>query len=539
MRIRINLDGTPVTLQVPEGMDPQQFAEDVEARHMGQEKYSAASDSGLENFTAGMGQGASNIGRQVGNMAGFVSDESMAQHKLRDQDLLDTGAGAVGSFVGEMAATAPIGMGIASGASRAAATVAPRLAKALANPAAVGALDNAATGALTAGPGNRLEGAATGAAISGAMSGAGKVLKRTLMTPWVKKTQDALDLENMTGHSIPLSQSAEPGVWKKIYEGLVANIPGAEGEIRGQYDKALQDFREYVVEEATPPGAGRIPKVGGHDMQQIMGDLQKAWSDKYSSFTINQYPIKYDLDTPREIYKRMPVVSKGIPKKGAVVLAENLLSLRTDVQNIIDELPPKEGALARNLMAYKDRLWDNIKADIDPTGRGKNAGGKELKEYEALAPYYKKFKDVLGAAQSAVGKNSEFSPAQLAKSTNKRAGAAGVAGGGGFSREAKLASSALQPFPSRSGVFQSAAAMGMTAAAVGATAIGGPAGGVAALLTPTVLGRALASKKTQRALAGELPFQKKAASAINARKGLLKKTAGVLSRAATIKATEE
>lgn len=539
MKIQIELSGTPVTLQVPEGMDPAEYAEQVEAQHMGQEQYSAASDSGMENFRAGIGQGMVNIGRQVGNVAGLIPDEEMAQYKARDQDLMDTGAGQAGAFVGEMAATLPLGAGAASGASRLAGKVAPVLGKALARPAAIAALDNAATGALTAGPGNRLEGAATGAAISGAMSGAGRVLKRTLMQPWVKKTQEALDLENMTGHSIPLSQSAEPGVWKKIYEGLVANIPGAEGKLRGQYDKALQDFREYVVEEATPPGVGRIPQVGAHDMQQIMGDLQKAWSDKYASFTINQYPIKYDVDTPREIYKRMPVVNKGIPKKGDVVLAENLMSLRNDVQNIIDELPPKESALARKLMAYKDSLWNNIKADIDPSGKGRGAGGKELKEYEALDPYYKKFKDVLGAAQKAIGKNSEFSPEQLAKASNERAGAAGVAGGGGFSREARLGSEALKSFPSRSGVFQSAAAMGMTGAAIGATAVGGPVGGALTLAAPIVLGRALASKRTQRALAGELPIQKKAATAINARKSLLKKTARVLGKAATISATGE
>jgi hypothetical protein len=539
MKIKINLSGTPVTLQVPDGMDPGEFAEQVEARHMGQEDYSAASDSGFENFAAGLAQGPANIGRQIGNVVGAISDEDMAQYKSRDQDLLDTGAGQAGSLVGEIAASAPVGLGVARGASSLAGRVAPRLAKALANPAAVAALDNAATGALVAGPGNRAEGAVKGAAISGVMSGAGKVLKRAVMQPWVNKTAEAKALENMTGHSIPLSQSAEPGIWKQIYEGLVSNIPGSGGKLRGQYEKALQDFREYVVEEATPPGMNRIPKVGSHDMQRIMGDLQQAWDNKYQSFTINQYPIKYDVDTPREIYKRMPSVNRGIPKKGNVVLAEDLMALRTDVQKIIDELPPKEDALARKLMAYKNQLWDNIKADIDPTGRGKTAGGKELKEYEALAPYYNKFLDVKTAAQKSISKNSEFTPEQLAKATNQRAGAGGVAGKGAFSQEAKVASSALKGFPSRQGVFQTAAAMGMTAAAVGGNAVAGPAGAGLALAAPVALGKTLASKRTQRALAGELPFQKKAAAAINARKGLLKKTARVLGKAATITATGE
>lgn len=539
MKIKIDLGGQPVVLRVPEGVDPGEYAEQVESKFLGQEKYSAASDSGFENFAAGMTQGVANIGRQVGNVAGLVSDEEMARYKAQDQDLLDTGAGSAGALVGEIAATAPIGMGLARGASSALVKGAPMLARTLSNPAAVAALDNAATGALTAGPGNRLEGAAKGAAISGTMSLGGKVLKRAVMKPWVTKTADAVALENMTGHYVPLSQAAEPGVWKQIYEGLVANIPGAGGKLRGQYDKALQDFREFVVEEASPPGANRIPTVGSHDMQKIMGDLKAAWDNKYASFTINQYPIKYDVGTPRGLYRRLPSAGVPVPKKGDVVMAKDLMDLRQTVQDIIDELPAKERVLKAQLTAYKDDLWKNIKSDIDPTGRGKTPGGKELKEYESLAPYYRKFKDVEAAAQKALNKSSEFSPEQLAKASAERAGPTGVAGGGALADEARIASGALKPFPSRQGVFQTAAAMGMTAAMLGGHAVGGPVGAVLAMGLPIAAGRALASKRVQRALTGDTKTQRVLAKAINSQKKNLKRAARVAGKVATIEATEE
>jgi hypothetical protein len=327
-------------------------------------------------------------------------------------------------------------------------------------------------------------------------------------------------------------------VWKQIYEGVVANIPGAGGKLRGQYDKALQDFREFLVEEASPPSGPRIPQVGSHDMQKIMADLQKAWTDKYNSFTINQYPINFDVDAPRGLYRRLPEGVK-LPKKGTVVMGSDMMNLRQTVQDVIDELPEKERVLKSQLTAFKDDLWKNLKDDIDPTGKGRTPGGKELKEYESLAPYYRKYQDLVKAAQSAIGKNSEFSPEQLAKATNSRAGNAGISGGGAFSGEAKLATESLKPFPSRQGIFQTAAAMSMGAAAAGGAAVGGIPGAVLGVALPVTAGKVLASKRVQRALAGELPGQRRMAAAIRAKKGPLKKAARLAGRAATISVAED
>ncbi|GAG03066.1 unnamed protein product, partial [marine sediment metagenome] len=91
-----------------------------------------AGQSFSENLTQGIGQGMSNIGRNVGNMVGLVSDEDLAESDRLDEALLDTGGGATGSFVGEMAALAPLSIPAAGvGTAVKAATKAPRLLKAL------------------------------------------------------------------------------------------------------------------------------------------------------------------------------------------------------------------------------------------------------------------------------------------------------------------------------------------------------------------------------------------------------------------------
>ena len=68
-------------------------------------------ESALSNTLAGIGSGMVNVGRQVGNMLGIVDDEEIAKQAEMDKALLDTTAGKVGRFGGEVAATLPLGMG--------------------------------------------------------------------------------------------------------------------------------------------------------------------------------------------------------------------------------------------------------------------------------------------------------------------------------------------------------------------------------------------------------------------------------------------
>ena len=69
---------------------------------------SAAGETKTERFVEGLGRGAVETGRQIGNIFGFISDDELADAKKLDEDLMATGMGQFGSLVGEVAATLPV-----------------------------------------------------------------------------------------------------------------------------------------------------------------------------------------------------------------------------------------------------------------------------------------------------------------------------------------------------------------------------------------------------------------------------------------------
>lgn len=556
MKIKINFGGQSLTLPVPKGMSPGDYANQVEQEYAGQEQYNAASDSSLENFRAGVGHGMVNMGKQALNMAlpdqltpEFASDKSLEAAKTRDADLLDTTAGSFGDIVGSSIATAPVGMAAGAGlrAAAGASKAGSVLARTLAHPGTVAAVDNAASGALAAGPDERMGGAATGALISGAFTGAGKLLKRAVMKPWVEKTNAAKFVEGSTGRDIPLSQSAKPGLMKQIYEGVVANMPGSADKIRGQYGDALEDFRHFIVEEASPPGTNRIP-TAGDDMQTIMGNLRKSWDARYASHDYVNAPVvmfSHLYDPPQgefgKALKKMLPVGVHLPKPDATIKGGQLRATQESVQKIINELPDKETVLKDQLVKFKDNLDYVLKQNIDPSGRGKGQWAQELRDVETLKPYYRKFKDVEAAAGKATHA-SEFSPANLEAATTQRAGKEGITGGGAFSQDAKHAVDALRPFPSRQGIFQTRAAMAAGTGTVGAAmggAVAGPVGAAIGAVAPVAISRVLASPKTQRILTGETKKQKLMAAALRRNKQKLNTASSVARKALTMTYAED
>lgn len=540
--ITMQLEGQPVTMQVPEGMDPRAYAEQVGARHAEQEQYSAASDSGVENFQAGIGRGLSNVGRNAVNMLPYgdnidgFSDEDLAGKKELDSDLLDTGAGQAGNFVGELAATAPLG-GIGTlGAKGAAAVGAKGLAKAAGSTAGRVITEGAATGALLADPGERLGGAATAGAFSAGAGGVGKVLKKVMTKPWVSKTAAATDLEGMTGKSIPLSQSAEPGVVKQIYEGIVANMPGSSQKLRGQYDHALQDFREYIVEEASPPGVDRVIGLGDN-MQDAMGKLREKWDDVYN-FSFKEAPVVLfdDVFTPPKIWNKLK--PKGAPdlKPGQQVTGQHLLTLKDDLQNVINDIPRTDHRMSDQLIKFKNSINGVLKENFNPSGKGKGGWADEFKRFEELTPSYTKYLDLKSAAKKAENLASEFTPKQLLKATSARAGKEGLEGGGALNKEAAAAVKALEPFSSKAGIFQTTAALGLASGIMGT--IAGTGIGAATAAVPIAISRGLASPKVQRAIAGELPGQHAMAAALRKGKDAIYQGVHAGNRSAVIAGSE-
>lgn len=245
--------------------------------------------SGFDNFIAGVGQGASNIGRNLGNMVGLVSDEDLAEAKQLDEALLDTTAGSVGSFAGEMAALAPLGAAgaipKAAGAASKAVPALGRAGQALTNtlarvpgagqtaamagraassaPGQVAARfapaagQGAAAGAITGDPGDRLQSAAEGAALGSALSGTVGALGSRLGRGVINLSDDAKKyrglVEGTLGRNttIPIAQGAgDDGAstfGKVAYKNVLPLFPMARKSLHTQADKALADWQEAVI----------------------------------------------------------------------------------------------------------------------------------------------------------------------------------------------------------------------------------------------------------------------------------------------------
>lgn len=80
---------------------------------------SAASDSGLENFAAGVGKAIYDTGRGLGQLTGLVSYDDVKESRRLDKDLMDTGAGLAGNIAGNVGMVLAPG-GLVKGAGMAA-----------------------------------------------------------------------------------------------------------------------------------------------------------------------------------------------------------------------------------------------------------------------------------------------------------------------------------------------------------------------------------------------------------------------------------
>ena len=64
--------------------------------------------STTEKVLAGVGKGMVDVGRGIGQRVGLVSEKDVAESRKRDEALMNTGAGAVGSGLGQFALAAPL-----------------------------------------------------------------------------------------------------------------------------------------------------------------------------------------------------------------------------------------------------------------------------------------------------------------------------------------------------------------------------------------------------------------------------------------------
>jgi hypothetical protein len=389
--------------------------------------------SGLDKFRAGIGQGMSNIGRQAQNLVGLKSDEDLQAASERDQALLDTGAGKAGSFLGEIAATAPVGglagAGLKAGAGR-------FLGRGLGRTMAMGATQGAAEGALTAGPDSRFAGAAAGAAggaiLPAALTGAGRALARG-----VEPTAAARRLMEQGVDLTPSQMNPNSGLGQ--LEQAAKSLPLVGGGIQEAQDAARAGWRGAARQRALAPGATdasnldavyagygpaydvakgfpvtpRILNTAGPDMPladfpRQKGAFTRAARDK--STWAGQ-----DVRDTAEKWLRAQL--SKLPDKGrgaAPFDSEKLTRLRSDIRTQIRALgqsPAAKPGEREILQAAEARLTEALESQLP-----KSAGDK----LRAVDRKYRSFKQVESAAESAARRgSSEFTPTELARAASK------------------------------------------------------------------------------------------------------------------------
>ena len=486
---------------------------------------SAAEDmTGGQKFLAGVGSGMTDIARKAVNLVtpgeaqGFGSKAAIEEQGKTDRDLLSTGAGMAGNIVGQVAATAPVGMG-AGGLIRGAG---------LGARAGQAALQGASEGVLAASPDDRLAGAAMGAGLGGGLSGAaglgGKLLRRAGRGV-VDVTDEAAELQKILREIdpeaiIPLSQAAKPGLAKQVYEGFVANIPG--GKVRQQLGKAQEVAREAAIAKVLPEGIhpATVFEAASEDTaQEGLSRLMSVWDDAWTPVNTTRVTIPEDFFSPGFEKLAWKQFRYRLPKAGEAV-GEDLTKASQAIQEMINELPGGQLGAARRkyLIGWREKVDNLLKSQLD---------GDALETYTKNKDKYGAYQALLKAASSAPG-TGEFTSKALSRAASKKAGAAGLGGGvegtplAGLQRLGVLGEKSLQNFPSRQGVFQTLAATGAAGAGAGYLAGENPTvAGIAGILAPVAGARLLSSPAVQRRLVEGLSTARKAGMGMDEYKKLL------------------
>lgn len=550
-------------LEIPDGADPKVFVDEFrrQRREAFRQKYEAedkaknnptAGMSGMEKFRAGIGSGMAQVARGATNFLlpdsltpEFASDENIAEAKRLDTPLGQTGAGMAGQFVGNVAATAPVGMGLnalrgVQGLGRAGQV----LRATLSNPAGFAAVEGAATGALTADPGDRLQGAAMGGVLGGAMSklaqGGGRLVRGL-----VKKSKEAEDLAQLAAQHgedifVPLSQAAsEEDIISRLaktgYREALPNIPGIKGRLTRQADEAAEAFRKIAVDEALPPGMARPT---GQGLEQTVKSL-KAGFDKAYDDTIKSYSFNVPSDFKNDLVTRMSATAGPNSKINKVTLGEvsdkvddlmqkfsdggatidgtNLINVKRGISDLIGTAKNHEKPL---LVAADKMLDDLVETELKMGNKAANLA--DLKKYQDITPAYRAFTPLAGAVKSAAGKQGNFSFSSLARKAKNSPEQKALG---------ELGAQVLDKSPANAS---------FTGRILGGAAIGGmgaymsPAAALGALGT----GYGLTTKTAQKLLMGDTGMQKRLAEALRKNQKLIRELGSATRRGIVTEAVD-
>lgn len=401
-------------------------------------KYGATSGmSGIQKFLAGTGRGMMNIGRNLGNVVGLVDDQTIRDANQRDSDLLSTGAGMAGNFLGETAILTPLTLGYGAGANalRAGGTAA----RVLANPITRGVIEGGAQGAISAGPDNRAQGAfvggITGSALPFLGKGIGKVARGMKRTPEAQRLLDE-------GISLTPGQMNPKGMFNHAEEAM-QSAPLVGSVIRNARQSAEEQFQRAAIQRGsfTP-----LRKVGSPQehldraydsfeplYDQVKGIAMQAPSDTDITRAVSNINVFAD-DAAREKVAKF-VNNQVTALKTQTPDSADLLKIRTNIRRAAREADrdPAKAAEAQLLNEVEKTFTDTIQRQLTPDAHS------ALRRADLRYGVHK-------ITEKAVAKGRDrpggFTPTMLSQAIKESTDAGAYARGGGRLRDLSQAAAA-------------------------------------------------------------------------------------------------
>lgn len=519
--------------RVPKKAAPQEPAYDPTEGMSGGEKLRAGIGSGM----ARMARGATNLVLPDAITPEWASDESIAEAKKRDAPLGGTGAGMAGQLVGDTAATLPLGSLVRGGQATLLASRAPALlVRALAGRLGGVGLEGGLVGAVSADPGSGAGGALEGATTGMITDKLGRGLFRA-MKGLVKRTPEAIRLEDIAdlhgaNVDLPLSQSAsDEGIMspaiKFIYDKVLPNIPGSEGALKRQGQKAQTQFREIAMKEAAPGGAGSsapgfsggLPLTTGKaqgagtrmrgSMKEIQDAFEQEYADTVKAYAFNQpdtagFAQRLIKEFPNIDQEALDKVTDTFDKlstrysRGGVLDGDNLVRMKADLANLGRE--SSNDRIGASYYQAQEFLDDVVRSELKAGNKPANL--RDLQRYEDLATPYKNFLRVQKATARSAHPEGEFNPQELTGAVKKLANDRELAKGTAPMQEyASLGQRTVGQGTHNPTWYERAATLGAM-------------GGLGALTSPLAVGatmlgaRVAASPKVQKALMGTTDTQR-------------------------------
>lgn len=372
-------DGQRYQIQVPDEASEAEVLAHIEQLKVAVEPEPDVTEgmSGLERFTAGVGRGVSNVGRQLGNMLGIVPDETLAEYRALDEPLLRTGAGQAGSFVGELAATAPV----AGGAVGLGARMIPGAARFAATPIRAGAARGAAEGALEgmvlAGPENRMEGALWGA---GAGSVGGAALP--FLARGFRQADEGSQVLRDMGVELTPGLMVPTGAWNQIEE-AAQSWPFVGASVRSSRQRPMEQFTKGMIQEGRPPGTAPVTTGEPEEMLNAVYAQYAPAYDQFKGYRVSENSVEQledsflnaafdpgqaiDASVRNNIFDYLTGKLSGLENRA--VTTDDLLKIRSDLRKQIAKKKKQQQWDHADLLENAERGLTDIINDALPADK--------------------------------------------------------------------------------------------------------------------------------------------------------------------------